>query len=448
VQCRRQPWHVACSTGAVSPATLVRLSESSGPDSAAPDACFAGRYRIDSVLGSGGMGVVYAATHLELGVPLALKIIHPSLVNSPEARERFCLEARAGAALRSPHTLRIYDAGLLGSEECFIVMERLEGRNLQELVRVQGPLPVDVAVNYLLQACAGLAEAHSIGLVHRDVKPENLFLAQQGGAAPVLKLMDFGVARWRRAGGRGTRLTNPRSTVGSPCYQAPEQMQNAADVDERADIWALGLVLFELLTGYNPFETDSISETCWRVLQGPRPSLSEAQPRVDPGLERVFQRCIAMDREERFRSVAHLAAALRPFAAPRTVISSLPSEPPSSAAKTSAGNASAVKASAVRASVKVPQRSRPAVDRLMLAATFLLGAGLASAWHAAPPSLAVPSWDHPLASRGLQALREARQASSALLARADGILRSSKLATALDAVALDDTAREHSLDAR
>src|SRR5215510_209077 len=169
-------------SGDVSPATLACLPLSSGAERSATESCFAGRYRLDSVLGSGGMGVVYAATHLELGLPLALKILHPSLTSSPEARARFCIEARAGAALRSPHTLRIYDAGLLGSEECFIVMERLEGRNLEEGLRAQGPLTVDVAVNYVVQACAGLAEAHAIGLVHRDIKPENLFLAQQGGA--------------------------------------------------------------------------------------------------------------------------------------------------------------------------------------------------------------------------------------------------------------------------
>lgn len=396
---------------------MVRLSESStGVDCAPAETCFAGRYRIDSVLGSGGMGVVYAATHLELGVPLALKIIHPALVSSPEARARFSLEARAGAALRSPHNLRIYDAGLLGTEECFIVMERLEGRNLQELVRLRGPLPVDVAVGYLLQACAGLSEAHSIGLVHRDIKPENLFLAEQGGAAPILKIMDFGVARWRRPGGRETRLTNPRSTVGSPCYQAPEQMQNASDVDERADIWALGLVLFELLTGYNPFETDSISETCWRVLQGPRPSLAAARVPLDPGLEKVFQRCIALDRDQRFRSVGHLAAALRPFTTPRALVSASPSsEPPMQSQKPS-------------------ERPRRRADGLVLAATFLLGAGIASAWHAGPTSLKAP-----VAAHGRQALHSVRAASSALLIRADGVLRSSpQLAAALDAVTLRD----------
>jgi serine/threonine-protein kinase len=349
--------------GDVSPATLALLPLSSGADRGATEACFAGRYRIDSVLGSGGMGVVYAATHLELGLPLALKILHPTLTSSPEARARFCIEARACAALSSPHTLRIYDAGLLGSEECYIVMERLEGRDLLQLLRAEGPLPVDVAVNYVLQSCSGLAEAHGQGIVHRDIKPENLFLAQQRGGAPLIKIMDFGVARWRRMEGRGRRITNPNSNVGSPCYQSPEQMQSAASVDERSDIWSLGLVLFELLTGYCPFESESIPETCWKVLQGPRPSLLAARTRIDPGLERIFQRCIALDPAHRFRSVSHLAAALRPFAKP------------------------AAHESGVR-SIVVPKPPAPARSRrsrseqLLWAAMFLLGAGVTSAAHA------------------------------------------------------------------
>lgn len=346
----------------MSPATLACVPLSSGVERNANETCFAGRYRIDSVLGSGGMGVVYAATHLELGVPLALKILHPSLTGSAEARARFCIEARAGAALSSPHTLRIYDAGLLGSEECFIVMERLEGRNLLQLLRAEGPLPVDVAVNYVLQACAGLAEAHALGIVHRDIKPENLFLAQQGGGAARIKLMDFGVARWRRTEVRGKRITNPHSNVGSPCYQAPEQMQSSASVDERCDIWALGLVLFELVAGYCPFESDSIPETCWKVLQGPRPSLSAARLSIDPGLERVFQRCVALDPAQRFRSVSHLAAALRPFTKP-------------------AGNASgsALVSSVLPAQPRLQGPPSRASERLLWAAMFLLGAGVASA---------------------------------------------------------------------
>lgn len=275
---------------------------------------FAGRYRIDSVLATGGMGVVYAATHVDLRLPVALKLIHPSLQSSSEARGRFCVEARAGAALKSPHIVRVYDAGHLGSEECFVVMERLEGTNLDDLVRTRGPLPMELAVDYVLQACAGLAEAHAIGLIHRDIKPENLFLAHYRSTAPIIKIMDFGIARWCGDELQSGRITNGGSNLGSPCYQSPEQMQNAADVDERSDIWSLGLVLYELMTGDCPFESDSIQETCWKVLQGPRPSLTNMIPDVSPELEAVFQRCMALDRNQRFSSVKQLAAALRPFA--------------------------------------------------------------------------------------------------------------------------------------
>lgn len=403
-------------SGGVSPATLALLPLSSGAERGATEACFAGRYRIDSVLGSGGMGVVYAATHLELGLPLALKILHPTLTASPEARARFCIEARACAALSSPHTLRIYDAGLLGSEECYIVMERLEGRDLLQLLRAEGPLPVDVAVNYVLQACSGLAEAHTQGIVHRDIKPENLFLAQQRGGAPLIKIMDFGVARWRRMEARGSRITNPNSNVGSPCYQSPEQMQSAASVDERSDIWSLGLVLFELLTGYCPFESDSIPETCWKVLQGPRPSLLAARARLDPGLERIFQRCVASSPADRFRSVAHLAAALRPFAKPVVHESgvrplSLPTPP-------------------ARA-----RRSRS--EQMLWAAMFLLGAGVTSAAHA-------------LEARFVEHGGALSYASSALPAPADWLRRAlpESVSASLLGSAVSVPARDPSLAAR
>lgn len=283
---------------------------------------YAGRYRIDSVLGNGGMGIIYAATHVELRVPVAIKAIHPNLARSAEARARFCIEARAGAALRSPHTLRVYDAGQLGTDECFVVMERLEGINLDELVRASGPLRVETAVDYLLQACAGLAEAHAIGLVHRDIKPENLFLAHYRCAAPLIKVMDFGIARWQGDELRNGRLTNPTSNLGSPCYQSPEQMENAADVDERSDIWSLGLVLFELLTGQCPFESETIQETCWKVLQGPRPSLTQSRPDAPEGLDAIVLKCLQLDRQQRYASVKQLALALRPFASKAASVSS------------------------------------------------------------------------------------------------------------------------------
>jgi len=303
--------------------------EAPSPDHDMPSAddeeLFAGRYRIESVLGTGGMGIVYAATHVELHLPVALKIINPRLADNAEVQARFAREARASALLSSPHTLRIHDAGNLGTRHCFVVMERLEGTNLDDLLRSKGPLAIESAVDYVLQACSGLAEAHALGLVHRDVKPENLFLASYCHASPIIKVMDFGIARWITSEPQSVRLTNPRSSLGSPCYQSPEQMANATDVDDRTDIWSLGVVLFELLTGGCPFEADTIQETCWRVLQGTRPSLSTFRPEVDPGIARVVDRCLELDRSKRFSSVRQLAAALRPYAtrtewAPRSTL--------------------------------------------------------------------------------------------------------------------------------
>jgi serine/threonine-protein kinase len=360
---------------------------------------FAGRYRIDSILGTGGMGIVYAATHVELRLPVALKVVHPTLAGSREARARFCIEARACAALRSPHTMRVYDAGELDTEECYVVMERLEGTNLDELLRSGGPVSVGVAVDYVLQACSGLAEAHAIGLVHRDIKPENLFLAHYRCSPSLIKIMDFGIARWQGDEFRGGRITNPSSSLGSPCYQSPEQMENACDVDERSDIWSLGLVLFELLTGQCPFEAESIQETCWKVLQGPRPSLRATRPDVEPALEAVVQRCLELDRSKRFASVKQLSAALRPF----------------SGAPIQLGHREAPQA-ALRDSTT---RSRPARSALVASVAFALGIGCTVAFHAAAPRLGD--------IERLASLSELRTTSKAALVRAQSAVQSWEL---------------------
>jgi len=339
---------------------------------------FAGRYRIDSVLATGGMGVVYAATHVDLRLPVALKLIHPSLQSSTEARGRFCVEARAGAALKSPHIVRVYDAGQLGSEECFVVMERLEGTNLDDLMRTRGPLPMELAVDYVLQACAGLAEAHAIGLIHRDIKPENLFLAHYRSTAPIIKVMDFGIARWCGDELQSGRITNAGSNLGSPCYQSPEQMRNAGDVDERSDIWSLGLVLYELMTGDCPFESDSIQETCWKVLQGPRPSLTSRIPDVPVELEAVFQRCLSLDRNQRFSSVRQFAAALRPFVrkgASADVKSAVTMKLPRR------------EIAALHASGPTSVRSQQQRPSLWISAAFALGIGLTLAAGSLTPNL-------------------------------------------------------------
>ncbi len=345
---------------------------------------FAGRYRIGCVLGNGGMGIVYSATHVELSLPVALKVIHPTLASSPEARARFCIEARAAAALRSPHILRVYDAGNLGADGCFMVMERLEGINLDELCRASGPLRVETAVDYVLQACMGLAEAHAIGIVHRDIKPENLFLSHYRCSAPLIKVMDFGIARWQGDEIRSGRLTNRTSSLGSPCYQSPEQMENASDVDERSDIWSLGLVLYELVTGVCPFEAESIQETCWKVLQGPRPSLVTLRPDLDPALDAVIQRCLELDRSKRYASVRQLASALRPLS------SAGYGTPPASrvAAARAEKAAKGERSGAARARPGSGSREKHGRSAALLAsAAFVLGIGVTTAIQVTDPQL-------------------------------------------------------------
>jgi serine/threonine-protein kinase len=318
----------------VSPATFACVPPSSGAERSATETCFAGRYRIDSVLGSGGMGVVYAATHLELGVPLALKILHPSLTSSPEARARFCIEARASAALSSPHTLRIYDAGLLGSEECFIVMERLVGRNLFELLHAEGPLPSTSRSTM----CCRLAPVWP----RRMRSASCIVTSSQKTCFWLSSVVEL---RWSRswtsvshAGGaqrgRGQRITNPRSNVGSPAISPPNRCKAqpawmSAAISGR---W-IGLVRADhrLLPVLRARVFRRPAGRYWMALG---PSLLAARLHIDPGLERVFQRCVALDPTQRFRSVSHLAAALRPFAKPagsasgiRPLVEPLPAEP-------------------------------------------------------------------------------------------------------------------------
>jgi serine/threonine protein kinase len=223
-----------------------------------------GRYEVRSVIAHGGMGIVCEAIHLELGTLVAVKFIHSDLVDNPDMVQRFLNEARTAAGLRSEHVARVYDAGRLDSGEHYLVMERLDGTGLDGLIKELGPLEPREAVDLVLQACEGLAEAHAVGLVHRDIKPGNLFLTRRPDGRPFVKVLDFGISK--RLLDVHLGLTDPRSSIGSPWYMSPEQMKNASSVSQRTDIWSLGVVLFELLTATHPFEGRTVTEVCSKVL--------------------------------------------------------------------------------------------------------------------------------------------------------------------------------------
>jgi serine/threonine-protein kinase len=272
-----------------------------------------GKYRVDRILGVGGMGVVVAATHLQLDQKVALKFMLPAGLAHPELVERFSREARAAVRLRSDHVARVLDVGTLESGSPYIVMEYLAGEDLGSIVEQRGPLPVGVAVDCVLQASDAVAEAHALGIVHRDLKPRNLFLTQRNDGRALVKVLDFGISK-HKTGAPDLSLTRTAEIIGSPNYMSPEQLKSAKAADERSDIWALGVILYELIAGQVPFVAESVTQLTAMVLtETPRP-IDNLRPDVPRELSRIVQRCLEKDPQNRYPSVAQLAAALEPFA--------------------------------------------------------------------------------------------------------------------------------------
>jgi eukaryotic-like serine/threonine-protein kinase len=277
----------------------------------------AGKYRVERVLGAGGMGIVVAARHVELDQLVAIKFVREEAIASEDAVQRFLREARAAVRLKSEHVARVLDVGKLESGAPYMVMEFLEGSDLGKILSERGPLPADSAADWILQACEAVAEAHAAGIVHRDLKPENLFLARTVGGGQKIKVLDFGVSKAiGGASGEMSSLTRTRAMLGSPLYMAPEQMRSSRDVDARADVWALGVVLFQLLTQRWPFEAETMPELCLKVVTEPPIPLGSIRPDVPTGIGAVIERCLEKDLRKRFANAAELASALEPFVPP------------------------------------------------------------------------------------------------------------------------------------
>jgi serine/threonine protein kinase len=262
----------------------------------------AGKYRIERVLGAGGMGVVVSAMHLQLGGRVAIKMLHPAIAQNADAVARFGREARALGKIKSEHAVRVFDVGTLDGGAPYMVMEQLEGADLAAIVAEHGPLPVADAVDYVLQASEALAEAHALGIAHGDLKPANLFLSRSADGWETVKVLDFGIA------GEGAN-----AIVGSPQYMSPEQMRSSRAVGVRSDIWALGSILSELISGAPPFRASTPAELCVQILEDAPASLGH----VPAGLEAVVCRCLAKSPNERFVDLAELAAALCEFGSAR-----------------------------------------------------------------------------------------------------------------------------------
>jgi len=273
---------------------------------------FLGKYRIDAILGHGGMGVVAMATHLQLEERVAIKFLRDDVILDDETRARFLREAQNAVKLKGEHVARVTDVGTLESGVPYMVMEYLEGIDLGQMLDDSGKVNPNLAVDLLLQACSALAEAHSLGIVHRDIKPGNLFVTWRADGSPLLKILDFGISKAPVGG--DMNLTQTQSLLGTPAYMSPEQMRSARTVDPRSDIWSLGTVLHEIIEGSRPFEAESFSEMCVKVAVDPPEALTAVHP---PGLEKVILRALEKKAEDRYQTIAEMARDLVPFARDR-----------------------------------------------------------------------------------------------------------------------------------
>ena len=282
-----------------------------------PGDVLAGKYRVERVLGSGGMGYVVAARHLQLDQLVAMKFLKRGNagLDETEATGRFLREAKAVVRLRDEHVAKVFDVGTLDTGEPYIVMEYLDGCDLSALAKQRGQIPVAEAVEYVLQACEALAEAHSLGIVHRDVKLANLFVTRGHAGSPLVKVLDFGISKVNPFGESEHEMTRTASMLGSPRFMSPEQMRDPRNVDARSDIWSLGVVLYRLVAGKPPFEADTLGRLLSMVMHENPDTLAQVRADLPPGFSETVQRCLEKDANVRYSNIAELAYGLVPFAA-------------------------------------------------------------------------------------------------------------------------------------
>ncbi|WP_437316520.1 serine/threonine-protein kinase [Sorangium sp. So ce385] len=284
-----------------------------------PGEIVGGKYRIEHVIGQGGMGVVVAARHTTLKRRVALKFLLPEENRDAQDVTRFLREAQAAAAITSQHVAHVIDVGTTDAGVPYFVMELLRGINLAELIEQRGPLSIEDAVGYVLEVCEAIAEAHALGIVHRDLKPSNIFLAEREDGSSHIKVIDFGISKTLDAGALGadSKLTATRMVLGSPPYMSPEHVRSARNVDTRTDIWAIGVILYEMLTARRPFEAEAASAIFASIVADPPTPPRRHRADIPDELERVILSCLEKRPYLRPQTVADLARSLAPLAPER-----------------------------------------------------------------------------------------------------------------------------------
>jgi serine/threonine protein kinase len=276
-----------------------------------------GRYLIEKILGQGGMGVVVAAMDQEKEERVALKFMLGKAAASKEYTTRFLREAKAGASLKSEYVAKVLDLGLMDDGVPFMVLEHLNGTDLLNIIEANGPVPIDYACEYVMQAALGMAEAHARGIVHRDLKPANLFLTTTDDGQTLVKLIDFGIAK----AAIDSLATKTSTVMGAPLYMPPEQMRSTKNVDARADIWALGATLYHLLTGALPFQAPTMTQLCVAILGEPPVPFEKSGVQIPEALQAVVLQCLEKELEDRPQSCVELVTLLAPFSVSNPAIS-------------------------------------------------------------------------------------------------------------------------------